>query len=104
MIKKILIALLIALCVGCSSDPASNIVLQRNDVVVLPRPNSIQLDKVLFSSASVEGSQYFTLTPAYYQTLSINIHKIMAYSKDADSIIKQYELMIKDSNKQLNNK
>ena len=85
---------------SCSSfDPASKITLQRNDIVILPRPQSISLESIKFDSAVIEGDSYFVLSPQEYQKLSINILKIITHSKDSAEIIKKYEVLIKNSNK-----
>lgn len=97
MIKNILFGIMVSFLVGCASP--SNIVVQRNDVIILPRPQAVNLDKVVFDSVVIDQGTYFTLTPEDYQKLSINIHKIIKYSKDTTSIIESYEMMIIDSNK-----
>lgn len=99
IIKSIIVAGFLSLLFACSSDVSKSIVVQRNDVVLLPRPNSIKLDRVEFGTTTIDGKVYFTLTASNYQNLSININKIITYSKNSTSVIEKYEEMVETTNK-----
>lgn len=88
--------------IGCTSTP-NNIITQRNNVVLLERPRQIELEDVNFSTTSIDGKPYFILTVQDYQNLSINVQKMIKYSKDSITIIESYEKLIKNSNLQIEN-
>jgi len=86
--------------IGCTTTP-DQIVIQRNDVSILERPQSITLEDVNFSTTNIDGTPYFILTAQDYQSLSINVQKMIKYSKDSLTIIENYEDMIEKSNQQI---
>lgn len=95
--KFSVLGLLLLTLMSCTTVP-DDIILQRNSIVVLPRAESVSLSQVQFESAVIDGDSYFIMTPENYQKLSINVGKIITYSKNNVSIIEKYEEMIIRSN------
>lgn len=94
---NIIVILLSLTLFSCAANNGEYII-KKSSTAVLPRPQAITLERVKFDSTVIDGKSYFVLSVSDYQNLSININKIMKYSKDSNTIIKAYEDMIKKSN------